>query len=131
MFRYFCEQDVPNTKFVSIPAACWWCVITLTSVGYGDIVPVTVMGKCIASCASIIGILVLATPVSLVVDKFADAQERLNKTSSEHQMKKVFAGKFGAIRRLKNIKASMAASAIAEEQRSKTKHDECDDENAV
>ena len=43
-FCYYFEQEQEGTNFVSIPAACWWAIITMTSVGYGDMVPVT-LGK--------------------------------------------------------------------------------------
>ena len=39
---YYFEQEHEGTNFVSIPAACWWAIITMTSVGYGDMVPVTI-----------------------------------------------------------------------------------------
>uniref|UniRef100_A0A914HI28 Potassium channel domain-containing protein n=1 Tax=Globodera rostochiensis TaxID=31243 RepID=A0A914HI28_GLORO len=42
---YFFERDEPNSKFYSIPSAWWWCVATMTTVGYGDLVPVTTGGK--------------------------------------------------------------------------------------
>ena len=45
---YYFEQEHKGTNFVSIPAACWWAIITMTSVGYGDMVPVT-LGKLNAS----------------------------------------------------------------------------------
>lgn len=83
---YFFERDEPNSKFYSIPAACWWCksgiptnqsfysgVITMTTVGYGDLVPVTAGGKFVAALASVCGIIVLAFPISMIIDKFAES----------------------------------------------------------
>ncbi|MFH4979523.1 hypothetical protein AB6A40_006232 [Gnathostoma spinigerum] len=70
---YFFERDEKNSKFYSIPAACWWCVITMTTVGYGDLVPATPGGKVVAALASICGIIVLAFPISMIIDKFAES----------------------------------------------------------
>uniref|UniRef100_A0A8R1HYU9 BTB domain-containing protein n=1 Tax=Caenorhabditis japonica TaxID=281687 RepID=A0A8R1HYU9_CAEJA len=70
---YFFERDEPNSKFYSIPAACWWCVITMTTVGYGDLVPITAGGKVVAALASVCGIIVLAFPISMIIDKFAES----------------------------------------------------------
>lgn len=39
---YFLEKDEPNSQFYSIPAACWFSIVTMTTVGYGDLTPVTV-----------------------------------------------------------------------------------------
>ncbi|KAJ9451529.1 Potassium voltage-gated channel protein Shaker [Diplonema papillatum] len=54
------------SKFQSIPHAFWWCVCTLTTVGYGDDVPVSPLGKLVASVAMLTGIFVLAFPVILI-----------------------------------------------------------------
>uniref|UniRef100_A0A915C8D8 Potassium channel domain-containing protein n=2 Tax=Parascaris TaxID=6254 RepID=A0A915C8D8_PARUN len=70
---YFFERDEQNSKFYSIPAACWWCIITMTTVGYGDLVPVTAGGKVVAALASVCGIIVLAFPISMIIDKFAES----------------------------------------------------------
>lgn len=67
---YFVEKDEVNTPFTSIPAAFWWSVVSLTTVGYGDVIPVTVAGKLIASGAIISGVLVLALPITIIVDNF-------------------------------------------------------------
>lgn len=68
---YFAERDEPNTKFRSIAHAGWWCIVTMTTVGYGDYYPETLFGKLIASCASISGVLVLAFPITMIVENFS------------------------------------------------------------
>eukprot|EP00656_Telonema_subtile_P031584 TRINITY_DN3454_c0_g1_i3.p1 TRINITY_DN3454_c0_g1~~TRINITY_DN3454_c0_g1_i3.p1 ORF type:complete len:590 (+),score=141.83 TRINITY_DN3454_c0_g1_i3:139-1908(+) len=58
------------SKFVSIPEAMWWCIGTLMFVGYGDIVPTTIPGKFFASVCCVMGILVVALPVSVLGANF-------------------------------------------------------------
>jgi voltage-gated potassium channel len=73
---HIAEHLAQPDKFGSIPASMWWAVVTITTVGYGDVVPITVAGKLIASVAALMGFLLLALPVGIVATAFADEIHR-------------------------------------------------------
>jgi voltage-gated potassium channel len=77
---YYAEHDAQPEEFSSIPAAMWWGVITLATVGYGDVYPVTVLGKIIGGFVSIIGIGLFALPAGIFASGFAEelATKRLS-----------------------------------------------------
>jgi len=54
--EYYAERAVENTAFTSIPKAMWWCIVTITTVGYGDMYPVTAIGRIIAGFAMLSGV---------------------------------------------------------------------------
>ncbi len=73
---YYVEHDAQPKAFSSIPAAMWWGLVTLTTVGYGDIYPVTVLGKLIAGIISVLGIGLFALPAAILASGFAEIARR-------------------------------------------------------
>ncbi len=76
---YLVEKDVQPEKFGSIPHAMWWAIVTLTSVGYGDVTPITSMGKVFGSIIIILGILTVALPSGILAAAFTDFTRKSQK----------------------------------------------------
>jgi voltage-gated potassium channel Kch len=70
------REDGKPTPFTSIPAAIYWYVVTVTTCGYGDIVPITSAGKSIASASILSGMLILASPIATLSANFAQAEKQ-------------------------------------------------------
>jgi|WetSurMetagenome_2_1015567.scaffolds.fasta_scaffold217144_2 voltage-gated potassium channel len=74
---YYAENGAQPDKFDSIPAAMWWAVVTLATVGYGDIYPVTTLGKVIGGLVVVIGIMIFALPAAILSAGFiGEIQEK-------------------------------------------------------
>jgi len=73
---FYVEHEAQPDKFSSIPATMWWSVSALTSVGYGDMLPITVLGKTLASVISILGIGLVALPAGIMASGFSDEMRK-------------------------------------------------------
>jgi voltage-gated potassium channel len=69
---YAVEHDEPGSAFTSIPRAMWWSVVTITTVGYGDMTPQTALGQVIGGFVAFVGICALALPVGILSSGFVD-----------------------------------------------------------
>ncbi|QTL35598.1 MULTISPECIES: ion transporter [Pseudoalteromonas] len=69
---YLIEHDVQPDKFGSIPAAMWWAMATLTTVGYGDVVPITPLGRFFGGVITLLSMGMVAIPTGLLASSFAD-----------------------------------------------------------
>lgn len=75
-FMYFLERVAQPDAFGSVPAAAWWALSTLTTVGYGDVVPVTPWGKVLGGVVMLLGVGMFALPIAIIATGFAQESNR-------------------------------------------------------
>ena len=82
-FMYLVEFRNPTGDFNSIPKTMWWAIITLTTVGYGDVVPATALGKVIASVVALTGVAFIALPAGILGAGFIEEFEKIRNPSQK------------------------------------------------
>ena len=73
---YMAERHVQPDKLGTIPDAMWWAIVTLGTIGYGDVVPLTALGKVIAAVTIFCGLVMVALPVGIVATAFSEMIHR-------------------------------------------------------
>lgn len=76
---YFAEHEAQPKVFSSIPATLWWAVVTVTSIGYGDMVPVTSLGKVLSGLISLSGLAIFALPAGIITAGFLEELNKVKK----------------------------------------------------
>lgn len=73
---YYVERDAQPEKFSSIPSSMWWGIITLTTIGYGDVSPVTPVGKVLGGIIALLGIGLVALPTGIIASGLVEVMQR-------------------------------------------------------
>jgi voltage-gated potassium channel len=81
-FMYSIEGDI-NRNLSSIPKGIYWAIVTLTTVGYGDITPVTNFGQIIAGTIMILGYSIIAVPTGIISADFIASEKKKNKNNED------------------------------------------------
>lgn len=81
---YYAEHDAQPEAFSSIPETMWWGIATLTTVGYGDVYPVTAIGKLLGGVIAVIGIGLFALPTGILASGFSEELSKNKKANCPH-----------------------------------------------
>ena len=89
---YLIEGEKQPEAFGSIPRAVWWAIATLTTVGYGDVFPITPLGRMAASCIALAGIGVVALPAGVFASSFSDVIRERAEAKEEERARRLAMG---------------------------------------
>ena len=111
---YMVERSVQPQAFGSIPAAMWWASVTLTTVGYGDVTPITVVGRMIGVVIMILGIGLVALPAGMLASRFS---EELHHRREEYRKRVDLALQDGALQddEIVGLKAAQQEYMLSDE----------------
>ena len=84
---YYIEHEVQPEIFSSIPATMWWGISTITTVGYGDMYPITPLGKILGAIISLLGIAMFALPTGILASGFTDIFRRRQESKMDSEQR--------------------------------------------
>ncbi len=96
---WLCEHQAQPEEFRNVPRAMWWAIITITTIGYGDVTPETTAGQIVGGLVAYLGICIFALPVAILGGAFLEeVQERRERASQEPEAPEPQGEKGGAPR---------------------------------
>ncbi|XP_064087797.1 potassium voltage-gated channel protein Shal-like isoform X2 [Macrobrachium nipponense] len=107
---FYAEKNVEDTTFTSIPSAFWYTIVTMTTLGYGDMVPHTPTGKIVGGVCSLSGVLVIALPVPVIVSNFSRIYHQNQRADKRKAQKKA------RLARIRIAKASSGAAFVSKKK---------------
>nr|CAD7590617.1 unnamed protein product [Timema genevievae] len=107
---FYAEKNVDDTNFTSIPAAFWYTIVTMTTLGYGDMVPKTIAGKIVGGVCSLSGVLVIALPVPVIVSNFSRIYHQNQRADKRKAQRKA------RLARIRIAKASSGAAFVSKKK---------------
>mmetsp|Transcript_14021 Transcript_14021/g.29594 ORF Transcript_14021/g.29594 Transcript_14021/m.29594 type:complete len:432 (+) Transcript_14021:378-1673(+) len=90
--QQYVRSDGQQTPFESIPASMWWCLVTMTTVGYGDVTPITLSGRVVAIVTMFCGLVVLSLPITIIGANFDELYREMRKKEHDARAARKLAG---------------------------------------
>ncbi|CBY42861.1 unnamed protein product, partial [Oikopleura dioica] len=85
-------ENATNEKFGSIPDGIWWAIVTMSTIGYGDLHPTTPGGRIVGCFCALSGVLSFALPVPAILHKFQENSEKIDgKSTTDNALRRRFA----------------------------------------
>lgn len=107
---YFFERDAQPGVFGSIPQSMWWAVVTLTTLGYGDVIPVTAPGRVFAALITVMSIGTVALPAGMLASRFSEELKKRKIEMDSHIAALSVGGKIPDSQRLEELRNELCIS---------------------
>ena len=114
---YMLEHPAQPHVFADVPSAMWWAVVTMTTLGYGDMVPVTNLGRFLGGCTALVGVGMIALPAGVLASGFSE-QLRLRREEYAETVEKVVHGGRVTPRRLRILEETRQSLGLSHEEAS-------------